>query len=65
MKDHDGPNKCLVTTTGPAGDSVPGEVQATTLLVGYHNYFSLMALVILSPMLPALLVPAASRHAER
>ena len=50
---------------GPAGDSVPGEVQATTLLAGYHSYFSLMALVILSTMLPALLVPATSRHAER
>ena len=47
-----------------AGDSLPREVQATSLLAGYHIYFFLMALLILSTMLPASLVPPASRHAE-
>ena len=45
-------------------DSVPGEVQATSLLAGYHIYFYLMAVLILSATLPALLVPPTSRHAE-
>jgi NADH:ubiquinone oxidoreductase subunit 6 (subunit J) len=48
-----------------AGDSVSGEVLATTLLAGYQSYFDLMALLIVSTMVPALLVPAISRPAER
>jgi hypothetical protein len=49
---------------GPAGGSTAGEMQADSLLAGYHTYFCLMALLILSTMLPTLLVPPSSRRAE-
>jgi MFS family permease len=49
---------------GPAADSVAGEIEATSLLVGYHHYFYLMAVLIFSTMLPAFLVPSPSRRAE-
>jgi MFS family permease len=49
---------------GPAGGSTAGEIQAASLLAGYHHYFDLMALLIFSTMLPAFLVPPSSRRAE-
>lgn len=49
---------------GPAGGSTGGEIQAASLLAGCHHYFYLMALLIFSTMLPALLIPPSSRRAE-
>jgi EmrB/QacA subfamily drug resistance transporter len=49
---------------GPAGDVLAEEMQAISLLVGYHHYFCLMALLIFSTMLPAFLVPSPSRRAQ-
>jgi EmrB/QacA subfamily drug resistance transporter len=49
---------------GPAGSSTVREIQAASLLAGYHHYFDVMALLIFSTMLPAFLVPPSSRPAE-
>jgi EmrB/QacA subfamily drug resistance transporter len=50
--------------SGLAGNSGPDGAQTGSLVAGYHLYFYLMALLILSTMLPALLVPSVSRRAE-
>jgi EmrB/QacA subfamily drug resistance transporter len=49
---------------GQAGGAAAEAMPAASLLVGYHHYFSLMALVIFSTMLPACLVPSSARRAE-
>lgn len=48
-----------------AGGPAAAEMQATSVLSGYHNYFYLMALLIFCTMIPAFLVQSASRHVER
>jgi EmrB/QacA subfamily drug resistance transporter len=47
-----------------AGTPVAEEIQATSLLSGYHNYFYLMALLTFCTMIPALLVPPSFRRPE-
>jgi EmrB/QacA subfamily drug resistance transporter len=47
-----------------AGSPVAEEIQATSLLSGYHNYFYLMALLTFCTMIPALLVPPSFRRPE-
>ncbi len=48
-----------------AADSMAADVQATALLSAYHQYFNLMALVILCTAMPAFLVRSTSRHVGR
>jgi EmrB/QacA subfamily drug resistance transporter len=48
-----------------AGGAAASPIQATALVSGYHNYFYLMALVILCTMIPACLVHATSRSTDR
>jgi hypothetical protein len=47
------------------GGSMAAGIQATSILSGYHNYFYLMALLIFCTMIPASLVQATSRDADR
>jgi EmrB/QacA subfamily drug resistance transporter len=50
---------------GLAGSAAAAEIQATSLVSGYHHYFYLMALLIVCTTIPALLVPSAARQGER
>jgi EmrB/QacA subfamily drug resistance transporter len=49
---------------GLAGGYPAGEMQAASLLFGYHNYFYMTALLICCTMIPAFLVPPPSRRAK-
>jgi EmrB/QacA subfamily drug resistance transporter len=49
---------------GLAGGSAAGEMQAASLLFGYHNYFYMTALLIFCTMIPAFLVPPPARRAK-
>jgi hypothetical protein len=49
---------------GPAGGYAAGEMQAASLLLGYHNCFYVMAALIFCTMFPAFLLPAPWRRAE-
>lgn len=48
-----------------AGGSTTAEMQAASLLSGYHTYFYLMALLIVCTMVPAFLAQPSSRPVER
>jgi MFS family permease len=48
-----------------AGGSAAPPMQATSLVSGYHNYFYLIALLILCTMIPACLVHSTSRSTDR
>jgi EmrB/QacA subfamily drug resistance transporter len=48
-----------------AGSSIAADIQATSLLSGYHHYFYLMALLSFCAMIPAALVQSTWRDADR
>jgi EmrB/QacA subfamily drug resistance transporter len=50
---------------GAAGRAVPATLEASWRLSGYHNYFSLIALLILCTMIPACLVRSTARSPQR
>jgi EmrB/QacA subfamily drug resistance transporter len=50
---------------GVAARAVPAELEASWLLSGYHNYFSLIALLIFCTIIPACLVQSTARPPQR
>jgi EmrB/QacA subfamily drug resistance transporter len=53
------------SSDGSAGGTTAAQVQATSLLSGYHNYFYLLALLSFCTMIPACLVPSTARPPHR